>query len=191
MSASVPACFHRRGEGKQRFIRILLVDADTAFHRHRNADGRFHGGNAVGDQRRLRHQAGAETALLHPVGGAADIEIDLVEACVFADARRLGERARVAAAKLQRHRMLERIEGEKPGALAPQHRAGGQHFRVEQRPAREQAMEEPAMPVGPFHHRRYGKAPTIHFAIFSCHFRHLTAIRQRPISAHRRPFANR
>jgi hypothetical protein len=28
-------------------------------------------------------------------------------------------------------------------------------------------MEEPAMPVGPFHHRRYGEAPIHEFAVFS------------------------
>jgi hypothetical protein len=38
-----------------------------------------------------------------------------------------------------------------------QHRAGGDHLGIERRPAREQAMEEPAMPVRPFHHRRNGK----------------------------------
>ena len=94
---------HRRGKGKQRLIRILLVDADPAFHRHRNLDRRFHGGDAIGDQRRLRHQAGAEAALLHPVGRTADIEIDLVVAELFADARRLRQappdRCRRAAAR--------------------------------------------------------------------------------------------
>jgi hypothetical protein len=33
-----------------------------------------------------------------------------------------------------------------------EHRAGGDHLGVEERTAREQAMEEPAMPIGPFHH---------------------------------------
>ena len=79
----------RLGERKQRLLGILLVDADAAFHRHRNFDRGFHGGDAIGDQRRLRHQAGAEAALLHPVGRTADIEIDLVVAEILADARRL------------------------------------------------------------------------------------------------------
>jgi hypothetical protein len=34
-----------------------------------------------------------------------------------------------------------------------QHRAGREHFGVEQGTARQQAMEEPAVPVCPFHHR--------------------------------------
>ena len=38
-----------------------------------------------------------------------------------------------------------------------EHRAGGDHLGIDQGAAREQAMEEPAMPVGPFHHRRNGE----------------------------------
>jgi len=37
------------------------------------------------------------------------------------------------------------------------HRGGGDHLGVDQGAAREQAMEEPAVPVGPFHHRRNGE----------------------------------
>jgi hypothetical protein len=35
--------------------------------------------------------------------------------------------------------------------------AGRDHLAVEQRAARQQAMEEPAMPVGPIHHRSDGE----------------------------------
>ena len=123
------------------------------------ATARLHGGDAIADQRRLRHQAGAEAALLHAVGRAADIEVDLVVAEVRADARATAaSAARIAAAELQRDRMLGRIEAEQPRAVAAQHRAGGHHLGVEQRAARQQAMEEPAMPVGPFHHRRDAEA---------------------------------
>ena len=121
------------------------------------ATARLHRRDAIADQRRLRHQAGAEAALLHAVRRAADIEIDLVDSrsprrC----ARTRASAARIAAAELQRDRMLGRIEAEQPRAVAVQHRAGGHHLGIEQRAARQQAMEEPAMPVGPFHHRRNG-----------------------------------
>ena len=56
---------------------ILLVDADAALDRDRHRDRGLHGGDAIADQRGLRHQAGAEAALLHAVRRAADIEIDL------------------------------------------------------------------------------------------------------------------
>ena len=49
-------------------------------------------------------------------------------------------------------RMLGGIIGEEPRAVPVQHRGGGDHLRIDARPPREQAMEEPAMPVGPFHH---------------------------------------
>ena len=67
---------------------------------------RPHGRHAVGHQLRLGHQAGAEAALLHAVRRAADIEVDLVVAEPLADRRRLRELRRIAAAQLQRHRML-------------------------------------------------------------------------------------
>ncbi len=118
---------------------------------------------------RLRHQASAEAAILHAIGRAAGIEIDLVKAEVGADPRAFGERARVRAAKLQRDRMLGRIVTQKPRPIAMQHRAGGEHFGVKQRAARQQTMEEPAVPVGPFHHRGDGKAAVkLQFGIPTC-----------------------
>ena len=123
MSASTLACVDRGGEGIERKLGVLLVDADAALHRNGNRDRRFHRRDAVADQRRLRHQAGAEAALLHAVRRAADIEIDLVVAEVGADARAFGERARIAAAELQRDRMLRRVVAEQPRAIAVDDRA--------------------------------------------------------------------
>ena len=137
----------------ERLLGILLIDADAALHRDRHAHRRLHRGNAIADELRLRHQAGTEASLLHAIRRTADIEIDLVIAEVGADARTLGERARVRAAELHGDRMLGRVERKQARAVAAQHRAGRDHLGVEQRAAREQAMEEPAMPVRPFHHR--------------------------------------
>ena len=114
----------------ERVFRVLVVDADAALHRDRHRDGRFHRGHAVAHERGLRHQTSAEAAVLHPVGGAADIEVDRVEAQVRADARTRRKRPRLGAAELQRQRMLGRIEAQQPCAVAVQHRAGGQHFGV-------------------------------------------------------------
>jgi len=60
---------------------------------------------------------------------------------------------RIAAAELERNRMFGGIVRHQPRARAVEHRAGGDHLGVDQRAAREQAMEKPAVPVGPFHHR--------------------------------------
>ena len=75
---------------------------------------RFMACNAFGDQRRLRHQTGAEAAVLHPVRRAADIEIDFVVAEILADLRARREIARIRAAELKRDGMLAGIETEQP-----------------------------------------------------------------------------
>jgi hypothetical protein len=67
-------------EGEEAVEILLLVDAEPAFHRHRHGHRRAHRGDAVGDQRRLLHQAGAEAAGLHAVGRATHVEVDLVVA---------------------------------------------------------------------------------------------------------------
>jgi hypothetical protein len=146
--------FHGIRHGVQRGFRILLVDAETAFHRHGDAHRRPHGGNARTDQMRLGHQAGAEAAFLNTIGWAADVEVDLVVAEILGNARAFGERPRIGAAELDRHRVLERIEADEPLAVAAQHRARRHHLGIEQCPTRQQPMEEPAVPVGPLHHRR-------------------------------------
>ncbi len=118
------------------------------------------GGHALGDQLRLGHQAGAEAAVLHPVGRTADIEVDLVDSRSPPRSRRPGaQRRRIGAAELQRHRMLGRVEAQQLLAVAMDHRPGGDHLGIEQRPARQQTVEQPAMPVGPVHHRGNAEAP--------------------------------
>ena len=138
----------------QRLFRVLIVDPDAAFDGDRDRNRGLHRRDAIADEIWLRHQTRAEAAFLHAVGRAAHVQIDFIETRVRADPCTLGQRARLRAAKLQSQRMLRGMEAEKPRAIAMQHRAGGEHFGIEQRAARQQAMEEPAMPVGPFHHRR-------------------------------------
>ena len=149
---------HAMRQPVERFFRILVVDADPAFHRDRNFHRALHRRDALGDEIRLRHQACAKTAVLHPVGRTADIEVDLVIAKVLADDGSLREIARLGTAELQRHRMLARIETKQPLSVAMNDGARGQHLRVKPRPPRHQTVEDPAMPVGPVHHRGDGKA---------------------------------
>jgi len=131
---------------------ILFVDADAALYRYRYVDGGAHRGDAVGNQRRLAHQARAEAPGLHAIGRAADIEVDLVVAELGADASRSGQLRRLVATELQRDRMLVRAEAEQALAIAMQHRAGRDHLAVQARVRRQQAMEIAAMTVGPVHH---------------------------------------
>mgnify|MGYP000947774910 CR=1 FL=1 len=148
---------HRSRHRVERFFRVLVIDADPALDRDRNADRGLHRGDALPDQRRLRHQAGAEPALLHPVGWASDIEIDFVVAEVRTYPRGSRERRRLGSAQLDRDGVLGRIISEQSRAVAAQHRPGRDHLGIEQRPTRQQPVEEPTMPVGPLHHRGYGK----------------------------------
>ena len=122
---------------------------------------RFMAATPLGDQCRLRHQAGAETAVLHPVRRTSDIEIDFVVAEILADLRRGREIARLRTAELQRHRMFGRVEAEQALAIAMNDGAGRQHLRVKPGTPRHQTMEDAAMPVGPVHHGRHGKQPAL------------------------------
>ena len=159
---------HRVGEGKQRLARLLLVDADAAFDGDRNVDRGGHRRDAFGDQRRLAHQAGAEAAALHAVRRAAAVQVDFVIAEIGADAGGLGEPRRVGAAELQRDRMLDSVEADQPLARPEHDRVGGQHFGVEPSAARQQAMEGPAVPVRPIHHRRHTKSKLLIWLHFFC-----------------------
>src|SRR5262249_34720508 len=155
----------RAGERFERLLGILRVDTDPALNGHRHTHLRPHGGDAITDQRRLSHQAGAEAPLLYAVRRAADIEVDLGVAEALPDRGALRERARIAPSELERDRLLGRIRGEKPRTIAMDHRAGRDHLAIEQGSAREQAMEEPTVPVGPVHHRGNGK-----YAVQAAHF---------------------
>ena len=68
--------------------------------------------HAVGHQGRLGHQAGAEGAVLHPLRGAAAVQVDLVEAPALAEPRAAGKVVALGAAELQRDRMLGAVEVE-------------------------------------------------------------------------------
>src|SRR5690606_32270580 len=98
------------------------------------------------------HQAGAEGALLYPLARAAAVQIDLVVAVVRADAGGGREFGRLAAAELQRHRMLGGVEAEYALPVAKQDRLGREHLGIEARTTAQQAMEVPAVPVGEVDH---------------------------------------
>ena len=93
---------HRVDEPVEALLRVLVVDADAAFDRDGQRRRFAHGGDALGDEIGLGHEAGAEPPRLHAVRGTADIEVDLVIAVLGADPRRRGELLRIAAAELKR-----------------------------------------------------------------------------------------
>ena len=145
-------------EGDQLLIAVAVVDADARLDGDRHVAGGAHRRDAGGDGRRLGHQAGAEAAGLHPVARAADIHVDLGIAPVGADGGGAGHRLGVAAAELQRHRMLGLGEAEDALAVAMQHRPGRHHLGVQPDAARDLAQEESLMAVSPVHHGCDGQA---------------------------------
>jgi hypothetical protein len=130
------------------------VDADAVFHRHRDVHHVDHRLDAVGHQRRLGHQAGAERAALHPLAGAAAVQVDLVIAPLLAQPGGKGQFLGLAAAELQRHRVFLVVKAQVPAQVAMAQRAGGDHLGIQARMVRQQAVEVPAVPIGPVQHRR-------------------------------------
>src|SRR5690606_12769398 len=51
---------HTVGEAVEAFFRVLIVNADTAFDRHRTIGCVAHGAYALSDKLRLGHEAGAK-----------------------------------------------------------------------------------------------------------------------------------
>ncbi|MNI59228.1 hypothetical protein D3C73_1143810 [compost metagenome] len=160
---------HHRGAGLDLAVNeageyvvvVVLVHAQAALHRHRDVHRLDHGRYALGHQHRLAHQAGAETPRLHAVGRAAAVEVHLVIAPLGGDARGLCQQGRIAATQLQRQRLFAGIETEQALAIAVYHRVGVHHFGVQPRTRRQQAMEHPAMAIGPVHHGGDGQAQGI------------------------------
>jgi hypothetical protein len=62
--------------------------------------------------------------------------------------------------------MLDVVETEQPFTRAMDDRVRHNHLGVEQSPVRQLAMEEPAMPIRPVHHRGYGHRMLLIFRHF-------------------------
>ena len=140
-------------------IRLFAAESDPVldgdWHRHRV----LHRLHAVGDQRRLTHQTGAERTALHAFARAAAVEVDLVIAVLLADACAARQIIGLAAAKLQGHRLLARIKTEQPLPVTVQNGAGRHHLGIEPGMTRQLSVKEAAMPVGPVHHRCHAEHP--------------------------------
>ena len=167
---------HGSDEVADEGVALVLVDADAVLDRHRHVRHIDHGLDAVGHQVRLGHQAGAEGAALHPLAGAAAVQVDLVVAPLLAQLRAMRQVVRLAAAQLQGNRMLVLAEVEVARHVAMQQRARGHHLGVQQGVVAEQAVEMAAVAVGPVHHGGHRHAPPL-FGRESSHGRHRTGRR--------------
>ena len=133
-------------------IALDFVNADPVLDRDGDADRIDHGLHAVGHQRGLGHQARPKRAALHPLARAAAVQVDLVVAPGFACLSALRQIMRLAAAELQRHRVLLSIELQMPRHIAMNQRARGDHLGIEQRVLGQQTVKVAAMAIRPVHH---------------------------------------
>ncbi len=113
---------------------------------------------AIGNQLRLRHQAGAKRAVLHALGWTAAVQVDFVVTVLLAQAGAMRERRRIRAAQLQCDRMLGGIEAQVPFDVAMDQRPGRHHLGVHHGMIGNLPEEITAMPVRPVHHRRRAEA---------------------------------
>ena len=137
-----------------KFITLGFINANSVLDSYWHAHHIRHGFNAISDQLRLGHQARAEGAALHPLAGAAAVQVNFVVAPLLAQLGCLRQVSRFAAAQLQRQRVFFSVEAQVARHVAVNQRAGGHHFGVKQRVLGQQTMKIAAVPVGPIHHGR-------------------------------------
>ena len=150
---------HGIGETVKALLGILIVDADAALDRHRPIGGVAHGTHAIGNEIGLCHEAGAELARLHPIGRAADIEVDLGIVVGLGQRNGPGQFSRIGAAQLQGNGRFPGVEAQMAVGVAIHDRGTGDHFGEKQGFARQQPMEVSAMPIRPVDHRRDAEFP--------------------------------
>jgi hypothetical protein len=109
--------FHRRNESIEGLAYFLIIDAQAAFDGHGNGDGEAHCCHAFGDAPGLRHQTGPELPLLHAIGRATAVQIDLDITEILSDAGGISQLRRIGTAELQGHRLFHGRESKKPFAM--------------------------------------------------------------------------
>ena len=96
------------GDGDQ----FVIVPAGAVLHGERDGDGGADFAQQAFHQRQIAQQAGAAVALDHFVDGAAEVEIEDVEAQILADAGGFGHDVGVGAEELGGDGMLVGVEAE-------------------------------------------------------------------------------
>ena len=131
---------------------VLVVDADAALHRNGDGDGIGHGLQDVGDKIGPQHQRRPEPAVLHPVRGAAAVEVYFVVALLLRPFRAESEILRIAPGELHGDRMLCPVKGEVV-VLPVDDRTACHHFGVQKGLLRHDPPEAAAVAVSPVEHR--------------------------------------
>ena len=103
--------------------------------RHGHAHHILHGFNAIGHQLRGFHQAGTKGTALHPIAGAAAVQIDFVIAPLRPQTRGLRQFFRLIAAQLQGDGVFFGVVTQVALGATVQNAARVHHLGVEQRVA--------------------------------------------------------
>ena len=107
-------------EPSQVLITIMVVNADSALDGHRHRYCCLHRQITCSNPLRFRHEAGTETARLHPLGGAANIDVDFAVTGLFTETRAARHLLGIAAAELQGQWLLFRVVSQQVAAIAVQ-----------------------------------------------------------------------
>jgi len=144
-------------EGQEFGVGILVVDADPVFHRHRQGP-LGHRLDAAGQMGRLGHQAGAEAPLLHPLAGAAHIQVDLVITPGRCQLGRLGQQAGIVTPDLEGEGLFAGVEIQQAVTTAVVQGLRHHHLGVEKAVAGDLPHQHPEVAIGAVHHRRHTEA---------------------------------
>ncbi len=131
---------------------ILIIHPDPAFDGDGGPCCRNHRGNKGANMRRLLHQAGPETPVLHTIGRTTAIEVDLVIAGRLPQSGTKREGFRLGTTQLQGYRVLGGAIAQVTVHIPVQERACRDHFGIEFGTGIEKPVEKTAMPVCPVHH---------------------------------------
>ncbi|MNC13855.1 hypothetical protein D3C75_616130 [compost metagenome] len=82
----------------QKFVTVLVINADTRFDGDRDRYHVAHRFNAISNALRIRHQTCAEHTVLHPIRRATDVQVNFIVATFFSQFRALCQRGRVTSA---------------------------------------------------------------------------------------------
>ncbi len=120
----------RLDEGVEAVRRFVAIDSDAGLHRDRQGARRAHRGDTVGDAGRFGHETCTEASALHPIAGAAHVEVDLVVAGIRREPGAARELGRFGAAELERDGVFRRVEAEEARGVAEQQHAGLDHLGI-------------------------------------------------------------
>lgn len=149
-----PGLVDSTDEISHKVVAFDLVDTDAVFDGHRHGDCVAHRRHALCHTVRRLHQAGPECTPLHPLAGAAAIEVDFRVAPLLPQPGALRKFCWVATPELQGYGGFVFVMAQMAWNVAMQQSPRSDHFGIEQRTLGQEPVEMSAMPIRKVEHRR-------------------------------------